>query len=81
MMTKFAKYFQKLAKNKVIGGCRVNRECITPSRSDRNNACDVCRNFFFPMTYNYRSMPTTNFLGKFLTEVPGSILAKHSRRN
>ena len=26
---------------------RVNRECITPSRSDRNNACGVFRNLFF----------------------------------
>ena len=58
-------------------GCRVNRECITSSRSDTNNARDVFGNVF--VFHDYENMPTTNLLQRIFWEdscwkIPATLL-------
>ena len=57
------------------------RECIAPSRSDSNNACDVFGNLFLFFFHRYKGIPITcmNFLGEFLLEISGKIRGEHSR--
>ena len=73
------KIISKYTVLKCWGGCTVNRECIiTPSRSNRNNACDVNWKPFFPPSlekYDCHEFSGEILDGNFWTEISGNILA------